>query len=100
MTKWADYCIWTVRYDNEHTHIISVKAYPDKGDSLGNEVEFSRAQVINYIENGTSFVTIVNNGSKWRKGEDVHVVNRRGKKYIRTDQNDEDGDNLGSLPEY
>ena len=30
MAKWADYGISAVRYNSEHTHIVRVRAYPDR----------------------------------------------------------------------
>ena len=29
MTKWADYCISAVRYDEDETHIVKVKVHAD-----------------------------------------------------------------------
>ena len=34
----------------------------------------------------------------WRRGEDVRVVGVRGVKYLRTDRNNVQADNLGALP--
>jgi hypothetical protein len=101
MSKWADYGICKVHYDNDHDYIETVKIREDLGDSIGSEVEKKRSWVVKKIEDGTTFVTILKNeDGKWEKGQDVHIVTVNGKKYIRTDQNDKDSDNLENLPEY
>ncbi len=99
-TKWADYCISKVHYNLEHTHIIKVKICPDNGDTLGATSEWMRTDVVNTIQNGKTFVTIVENGNNWKKGEDVRIVTVNGTKYIRTDANSKASDNLGNLPEF
>jgi len=101
MTKWADYCISTVRYNAEHTHIVKVKVHTDMGDNLGNATEWTRTEVVSVIENKKTFVTTPHpTDGKWKKGEDVRTVNVGGVKYIRTDANSKASDNLGSLPEF
>lgn len=102
MTKWADYLIYTVHYNDDHDHIESVKAFEDNSeDKVGPSHEFSRATVISSIETGISFVTIYKgNDGKWLKGEDVRIVEVNNEKYIRTDANNKAADNLGNLPEY
>lgn len=99
--KWADSCISEVRYNVDHTHIVKVKVHPDNGETIGSASESQRSDVVNAIQNGKIFVTIVRGiDSKWTKGEDVRVVTVNGTKYIRTDANSKASDNLGKLPEY
>ena len=100
MVKWADYAITHVCFKEEESHILAVKAREDNGEQLVNEQEWSRQQVVSAIERGTTFVTTFKKEGKWTKGEDVHVVEIRGVKYIRTDKNSIEADNLGELPEY
>lgn len=100
MAKWADYCISRVRYNEKHSHIVKVEAMPDNGENLGTKVEFTREDVVAKIDRGTTFVTVTSNDGKWKKGEDVRIVRINGVKYIRTDQNQKESDNLGALPEY
>lgn len=69
MEKWADYLISAVKYNDPKTHIIAVKTYADLGDKVGAEQHFSRQQVVQGIENGTSFMTIFNVNNKWQKGQ-------------------------------
>jgi hypothetical protein len=100
MAKWADYCISRVRYNEKHSHIVKVEAMPDNGENLGAKVEFTREDVVAKIDRGITFVTITLSEGKWKKGEDVRIVKINGVKYIRTDQNQKESDNLGALPEY
>jgi hypothetical protein len=101
MAKWADYCISAVRYDDNETFIKKVEVMEDKGDTLGVKEIKTREWVIDKIEEGYSFVTTKkNDDGKWTKGEDVHIIKVNGKKYIRTDKNDTESDNLGNLPKF
>jgi hypothetical protein len=101
MAKWADYCISAVRYDADDKHIEKVKVHPDNGDTIGAASEESRSTVVDRIEAGNSFVTIVKNKEKkWNKGEDVRIITVNSKKFIRTDANKTESDNLGELPTF
>lgn len=100
MAKWADYGISAVRYDVNHQRIEKVKVHKDNGDTIGSPSEWTRAQVVLTIEAGNTFVTILNQGGSWRKGQNVHIVVINGVKYIRTDQNRQASDNLENLPEF
>ena len=101
MAKWADYCISAVRYDDEKTHIVRVRVHVDNGDTIADAKEWTRQSVVSSLEDGKSFVTITKSSDgKWKKGEDVHIIEVKGKKYIRTDANKRESDNLGKLPEF
>lgn len=100
MAKWADYGISAVRYNTEHSHIDKVKVHEDTGETIGDAVEWARTKVVAQLEAGTTFVTILKKEGKWTKGQDVHVVEVNGAKYIRTDKNKTAKDNLGNLPEF
>lgn len=103
MTKWADYLISAVRYEETETtkHISELKVYPDYSDGMGVEQIWSRQSVINAIDEEKTFKTIyINRDGKWVMGEDVRKV-KVGKDYfLRTDANSKDKDNLGDLPEF
>lgn len=99
--QWADYGISAVQYDANETHINKVKVKEDKGDKFGSASEWTRSQVVNAIETGTTFVTIIKNAeSKWSKGADVHIVEVNKVQYIRTDRNQTASDNLENLPTF
>ncbi|MBU0710661.1 DUF3892 domain-containing protein [bacterium] len=101
MAKWADYCISAVKYDSEKKHIEKVKVHKDLGDTIEAPSEWTRTKVVETIEKGSSFITITTNDKgNWKKGEDVHIITVKGKKYLRTDNNETEEDNLGNLPEF
>lgn len=102
MVKWADYGISAVSYNNKKkTHIEKVKVHEDNGDTIGASSEWSRTKVVSTIEKGKTFVTIFKTAEgKWNKGEDVRIVKVKGTKYIRTDSNKTESDNLRNLPEF
>ena len=102
MAKWADYCISAVRYDAEHSHIVKVRVHAYSDTGIGGYSEWTRSDVVNAIQRGSTFVTITLSQDKrtWHKGEDVHIVTVNGVKYLRTDANSRAADNLGNLPEF
>lgn len=100
MPKWADYGISKVRYNKDHTHIEKVKVHEDKGEELGPEEEWTRAQVVSAIDKETTFVTIIKKDQQWSKGQKVDIIIVNKVKYIRTDKNSKESDNLENLPEF
>lgn len=99
MSKWADYLITGVRYNEEHTFIIVAELRKDKGGTVGNPQNRSREFIIYAIENGTTFVTAIESKSGWLKGADVGILTVDDVEYIRTDKNETKRDNLENLPE-
>jgi hypothetical protein len=101
MAKWADYLIKAVRYNNERTHIDSVQAGEDKGDTVGTFAVWDRATVASEIKRGITFMTVTKGADgNYRQGAFVRRFVLNGTAYLRTDENDKAGDNLGSLPEF
>ena len=101
MSKWADYCISEVRYDSNNKHIDKVKVHEDKGDKMGSASEWSRAAVVTSIEDKKTFVTITKNSEgNWKKGAEVGIIHVNLKKYLRTDRDKTESDNLGKLPTF
>jgi hypothetical protein len=99
MTKWADYLISAVRYNDPKTHIVAVRCHPDNGDSVGAGTEVQRTTVVAKIDAGSTFATIrKTQEGKWIRGEDVRTVIVDHTAYIRTDANGVKADNLGDLP--
>lgn len=100
-TKWADYVITQAKFKEDRMHILAVKLREDKGEEIGSsEREWKRGDVVNSIESGKTFVTVSKIGSDWKMGEDVHIVEVNNAKFIRTDKNQKEEDNLGELPEF
>lgn len=98
MEKWAEYLIYTVRYNKEPKRIASVKTHEDKGDKISSsDLSFTRDEVIQKIKNGVSFCTIYKDKEQWYRGRDVIVTSNN---FIKTEPNEKEEDNLGELPEY
>ena len=101
MVKWADYAITAVKFKKEKQHIEQVKIRQDDGDNLTNEQIITRMDVVNLLKNKKTFVTTYkNDAKKWTRGDDVSIVEIKGIKFIRTDGNTIEEDNLGELPEF
>ncbi len=104
-TQWADYAITCVRYVRDaygnRLYIGWLGVRYVHASTIDSPQLWTREQVIHRIESGTRFITAFsNNGSDFYPGDDVRVVTAANwKKYLRTDGNRTDADNLGSLPE-
>lgn len=101
MAKWADYGISAVNFNTAHTHIDRVKVHVDNGESIAQPSVWLRTDVINALENGKTFVTILKNTEgNWVKGQPVYIIHVNGVKYIKTVDNGKAVDNLDNLPEF
>ncbi|WP_455448197.1 DUF3892 domain-containing protein [Natrinema thermotolerans] len=103
MTKWGDYAITAVRYNFNDTQIKHVqrKEVDLVNDKLTNTERIPRQNVVADLERGVEYTTAVKNSNgNWDHGDEIHVLNLGGIKYIRTDQNDTKEDNLGGLPTF
>jgi hypothetical protein len=101
MTKWADYGISDVSFNNAHTHIDSVKVRPDNGETIGPASEHCRADIVAAIKRGVTFTTIFQGtDEKWNKGQPVYIVRIHGTEFIKTVDNGRPVDNLDNLPEF
>lgn len=96
----VDYCIYEVSYNSEGTHIEKVKLYDYRDGTLKSPSIWSRTDVVSSLENGINFKTIVRVNNEWNWGEDVRIVVVNKTKFIRTDSNNTESDNLGNLPEF
>lgn len=102
MPKWADYCITHKRMNPARTHIDSIKAFPDLGETLGEATTRSRSQVIADLKAGITYLTIYKtaDSSKWQWGELVTIEKVNGEEYIKTLPDGSEADNLDKLPNY
>jgi hypothetical protein len=99
--KWADHVISAVRYNAADTHIERVRVHRDEGNRMGPAQEATRTEVVESIERGHTFATVVKgDDGKWHYGATVGIVVIRGVKYIRTDRDATPEDNLGRLPRF
>ena len=99
--KWADYGISEVSYNSVAGHIDRLLVHEDLGDKIGVGVIKTKGNVISEIEEGLQFVTITKNlKNSWIKGQPVKVAEINGVKYLKTERNYSEADNLESLPEF
>ena len=98
MTKWADYLISAVSYDNER-QIISLKRHHDTGEKIDSGEIVDKATVASDIDNGRSYMTIYSSLSNWKLGEKIRSSRVDNHYSLRIDDNKVKHDNLGSLPE-
>lgn len=92
---------WAISHvqKNGDGDIQHVRAHQVFAGMLGDApLAISRQNIIKMIQDeGKSVVTVRRQNGQWVQGEDVHVTS---KKYIRTDANETEADNLGDLPEF
>lgn len=102
MSGWGDYAITAVRYNYDDTRIKQVKRKEVMPDKLTNTQKVDRSSVVAGIERGDDYTTSIKNedSGKWDLGDDVHVLEINGEKFIRTDKNSTKEDNLGGLPTF
>lgn len=99
MSKWADYLISAVRFNEAGTHIVKVKAHADNDDTVGTGYGMTRQDVISKIDDNITFATIYEgDNGKWKLGARVKTVTIDGTRYIKTHADGTKADNLDDLP--
>jgi len=101
MSKWADYLISAIRYENEmqKSVITYLKVHQDTGEEVGAGSTWSRNEVINALYDGKTFYTIQKSISgEWKRGAHVALVTKNGKAVI-TDNEYTDLDYLSDIQE-
>ncbi|UVL65023.1 DUF3892 domain-containing protein [Pseudomonas sp. B21-031] len=96
----ADFCITEVKYDSDHERIEWVKVREDKGDNAPGPWRVThRAFIVDLIRLGkASFQTRTQDRyGNWKKGAKIEVY---GDKFLTTEGNRTEKDNLGELPEF
>ncbi|MGE5188211.1 MAG: DUF3892 domain-containing protein [Betaproteobacteria bacterium] len=102
MQKWADYLISAVRSGPTTAHIDSVEVHSDFGCVVCETLIVTRGEVIANLKKGCTYTTIHKTAmGKWRKGDDVCLVNVNGEVYIKAGANDcKPQDNFENVPEF
>lgn len=101
MSKWADYLISAIRFENENDkQIISyLKVHSDCGEEVGAGSTWTRDEVLNAMYDGKTFYTIIKSStSEWKKGAHVALITKNGKSII-TDIEHTENDFLSDLQE-
>jgi hypothetical protein len=101
MQKWADYLISAVKSGPTQSRIDSVEVHSDFGCVVCETLMVSRAELIANLKKGCTYTTISKTAmGKWRKGEDVCLVNVNGEEFIKVGANDcKPCDNFENVPE-
>lgn len=98
MTKWADYLISAVRF--EETHISQMKVHIDLGHELTDAEVWTRTDVLKALDKDKTFKTILIGNNGWQPGETVIKVKIGKEHYIKTKADDKMKDNLDNLPPF
>jgi hypothetical protein len=100
--KWADYLISAVRYEPASSKkIISyVKVHIDNGEDIGESKTWSKIELLEALNHGKTFITILKNGNgKWLKGEQITVSSFK-EVFVRSDFRNLPGDYLDRVTEF
>ncbi len=95
---------WVSHIRKNDKHIKQVKAFLNTVEGIKNPVLFNRDEIVKSIEeeNDEWYTCVLKNKKKgkriWQKGPKIHTIEIKADKYIRTDRNKKDSDNLGELP--
>ena len=100
MSVSANYIITAVRLDSTDTRIDSVRRHRHTNGRMGDAEVATRTKIAYDIQSGLSHITAYEQNGKWYWGDNVSVLNIRGRDFIRTDGNKIERDNLGNLPRF
>ena len=95
----VNYLISAVRQSENQPHIEAVIQHKVEGESIHDPEQAPRSKVIENINSNKVYYTVVQGqDSKWYLGNKVSKFTVEGQEYIRTDESNTAGDNLGELP--
>lgn len=89
---------WVTGVKYNGSTIAEVEVRGDGGGVMGLPTRATRRQVIAAIDSGVTYTTAYQQGGKWIRGEAVRVVALGYERFLRTDSNGVQGDNMGNLP--
>lgn len=100
MAKWADYIVTAVRFNTHGTHIEWLRCCKDNGDNLGSDQTFSRQQVIDAINKGTTFITAIKGADgRYYPGQSLFAYVMRSH-FLKTREDTSTKDNLDNMPRF
>jgi hypothetical protein len=101
MDKWADYLVSGVRTSPDPKYIDLVECHSDFGCVVCENMTLSRTDLIVNIRKGVTYATVFRTAiGKWRKGQELRLININGEEFLRSDNKNEASDNLGDVPEF
>ncbi len=95
---------WVSHIKKRDNEIIQVNAFVNTIEGLKNPNLFYKDDVIKSIEeHDDSWFTCVLKQKKgrkriWEKGSEIHIIQKNGKKFIRSNPDSKGSDNLEQLP--
>ena len=96
MEKWCDYTISNIRVTDGE--ISAVYLHEDMGSYIRAIGVKTDKEVIALIDKGYKVMTMTWGYPKWYKGANVTVVNGQYQRYLRTQRDKTEKDNLENLP--
>ena len=100
MTKWADFVITHVSYDEDNMRIVKVKRRTDNGKELIDPEIKNRSVIVDSINKRYTYITARYVNGEWQRGDTIIAYFLDGEYFIRTDGNETKSDNLGELPTF
>jgi len=100
-TRWADYGIHKIAYDRTAHRITQALVVPNpyyRTDS--DPIIMERAQMVDALQSGNTFVVVEKRGNMWRKGAEAFLVDVEGDLYIRTRRTKLPMDSREQIPEF
>lgn len=95
----VNYLVSAASRSESQPRIDAVIQHKVEGERIHEPEQASRSKVIENINSNKVYYTIVQApDSKWYLGDKVSKVTVEGQEYIRTDDSNTAGDNLGNLP--
>lgn len=99
----ADYGIYRVRFNINHSKIREVHVYNIKGNSINiNEsMTLERDSIIARINSKNRFVTLIKDSEGYLQiGEEINVYHQGHEDFIKIEENGINRDQLGKISEY
>lgn len=100
MSKWADYLVSAVRYDETKTRIELVTLHKDEGSKVVSPFCANREDFFTALRNGQTAITIHDKDGQWKKGKKISIHKCNGSEFIRTDNNSINQDSLDQVKEF
>ena len=98
MQKWSDYLISEVSYDANHL-ISTARRHEESEKVIDDGILIDRFTIASDIHKGFSYITIYNQLTTWKRGNDIHLFKIHGEPFLRIDKNKVNHDFLGDIPQ-
>lgn len=101
MDKWADYLISGVKTNPDQKHIDFIECHSDFGCVVCENIILSRTDLIVNMKKGCTYATVFRTAmGKWRKGQQINLINVNSEEFLRTDSKNIACDNFDDVPEF